>query len=66
MAVLARQWAGSPMISSQQTWSPVVRGPRSGFWKGLGSGKAVPKAIAIPLGDREMDSQPALSFSEEL
>lgn len=27
---------------------PVVRGPRSGLWKGLGSGKAVPKAIAIP------------------
>ena len=44
----ARQWAGSPMMSSQQTWCPVVRGPRSGFWKGLGSGRAVPKAIAIP------------------
>ena len=60
MAVLARQWAGSPMISSQQTWSPVVRGPRSGFWKGSAKGHR------HTLGDREMDSQPALSFSEEL
>lgn len=33
---------------SGRPWSEVWVLERSGFWKSLGSGKAVPKAIAIP------------------
>lgn len=48
----ARQQAGSPMIRSQQTWSPVLE--RSGFWKGgakghrhtLGVGKWIPNLLS--------------------